>query len=94
MSEPVFQLHCWFEGRVQGVGFRYQTSRLARGFEVTGEVENLSDGRVHLFAEGAEAEVRGFVEEVGRELASYIRGTETKEARGPRRCRDFHIGPR
>ena len=36
MSNRVFQLNCWFEGHVQGVGFRYQTVCVAKGFEVTG----------------------------------------------------------
>src|SRR5215813_12067767 len=38
----------FFTGRVQGVGFRYQTLQLAKGFEVSGWVMNLPDGRVQL----------------------------------------------
>src|SRR5215470_10194518 len=38
----------FFSGRVQGVGFRYQTLQLAKGFEVSGWVMNLPDGRVQL----------------------------------------------
>ena len=41
-----------YSGRVQGVGFRYQTHRVAAGFEVTGTVRNLPNGRVELVAEG------------------------------------------
>ena len=50
MNISVFQLNCWFEGHVQGVGFRYQTICVAKGFEVTGFVHNLVDGRVHLLS--------------------------------------------
>jgi acylphosphatase len=39
-----------FSGRVQGVGFRYTTKQIASGFEVTGTVKNLPDGRVELQA--------------------------------------------
>jgi acylphosphatase len=39
-----------YEGKVQGVGFRYATKNIARGFEVTGTVQNLADGRVQLDA--------------------------------------------
>ena len=46
------QLHILYEGRVQGVGFRYTTKSVANGFEVTGTVRNLTDGRVELVAEG------------------------------------------
>ena len=93
MPASVTQLDCWFEGHVQGVGFRYQTTRVARGFDVCGSVRNLPDGRVHLRAEGDEAEVRAFVAEVERELEDYIRGSETRTATGPRSCDGFRIVP-
>jgi acylphosphatase len=35
-----------YSGHVQGVGFRYTTRSIARGYEVTGFVQNLEDGRV------------------------------------------------
>ena len=37
-----------YSGHVQGVGFRYQTLQVAKGFEVSGYVQNLADGRVLL----------------------------------------------
>jgi acylphosphatase len=49
-----------YSGRVQGVGFRYTVKSLAAGFEVTGTVRNLADGRVELVAEGARAELGAF----------------------------------
>lgn len=91
MSENVFQLECYFEGRVQGVGFRVQTLGVARGFEVSGTVRNLADGRVYLLAEGAEPEVRAFFAELESEMAAYIRGTEVTTSEGPRRSRGFGI---
>ena len=44
----------YFSGRVQGVGFRAATQRLARGSGVHGYVQNLTDGRVEV-VETAEA---------------------------------------
>jgi acylphosphatase len=71
-----------FEGRVQGVGFRFQTVRVAQGYEVTGYVQNLPDGRVRLEAEGAADEVDAFIAAVEDRMTGFIRKTEKKV--GPR----------
>lgn len=76
--EPVFHLTAHFSGHVQGVGFRYATKQLANGFEVTGYVRNLPDGRVELEAEGKEGECRRFLKEVENELDTYIRKTDCR----------------
>lgn len=91
MSESVFCMDCWFEGRVQGVGFRYQTVSIAKGYEVSGSVRNLVDGRVHLIAEGEESEVRAFQEAIADEMESYIRNVEVQSMIGPRTCKGFSI---
>jgi len=62
-----------YRGRVQGVGFRYTTRRIAEGFEVAGYVKNLPDGRVELVAEGEPAEVERFLGEVETRMAGYIK---------------------
>ena len=91
MDNRVFQMNCWFEGHVQGVGFRYQTVSVAKGFDVTGYIQNMVDGRVHLYAEGEETEVVAFQAEVESELKNYIKGTEIKIGSGERACRNFRI---
>lgn len=53
-----------YEGRVQGVGFRYTVSTIARGFDVFGWVGNLPDGRVELRVKGVTGEVAGFLEAI------------------------------
>jgi len=71
------RLSVHFEGHVQGVGFRHGTRKVATGYEVTGTVRNLSDGRVELVAEGDEAELRAFLEGIAEsELAGLIRRQE------------------
>ena len=54
------RMQVFYSGRVQGVGFRYTVKRVTAGFEVTGTVRNLPDGRVELVAGGAEAELKEF----------------------------------
>lgn len=58
-----------YEGRVQGVGFRYTVKDLARGFDVTGWVRNLPDGTVELQAMGEKDELDGFLHEIRVESA-------------------------
>lgn len=62
-----------YRGRVQGVGFRYTTLGIARGYEVSGYVRNLPDGGVELWAEGETEQVRLFLEDVQRQMAGNIR---------------------
>lgn len=54
------RMHVLYSGHVQGVGFRYTAKSAARGFEVTGTVRNLPDGRVELIAEGQRDELDAF----------------------------------
>jgi acylphosphatase len=53
-------MRVFYSGRVQGVGFRYSAKTVAAGFDISGVVRNLSDGRVELTAEGARAELEAF----------------------------------
>ncbi len=48
------QVHVYYAGRVQGVGFRFTTQDLARELMVSGWVKNLREGRVELLAEAEE----------------------------------------
>ena len=50
--------HIYFSGRVQGVGFRYQATYLARNLGLTGWVKNLWDGRVEMEVQGEESTIR------------------------------------
>jgi len=72
-------MQIFYSGSVQGVGFRYTAKTVAAGFEVTGVVRNLPDGRVELIAEGAHEELEAFREAVrGAGLAGFIRNESVK----------------
>jgi acylphosphatase len=90
MSE-VHHATVFFTGRVQGVGFRYQTLQVAKGFEVSGFVQNLPDGRVQLEAEGGRAEVREFIVAVQERMEGYIRKVEQTEAQRAPHFQGFSI---
>lgn len=57
----------YFSGRVQGVGFRYQATRIARSLGLTGYVKNLWDGRVELEAQGMESVIWDLVSALHRQ---------------------------
>jgi acylphosphatase len=78
-------MHIFYSGHVQGVGFRYSARSVAAGFEVTGCVRNLPDGRVELIAEGGRSELEAFRQAIRDSgLESCIRGEAVTwgEARG------------
>lgn len=91
MAENVFHLEVFYSGRVQGVGFRYQTLQVAKEFEVSGYVKNLADGRVQMEAEGLQSEVIAFRDELERQMTSYIHSREERSEVRPRTFSGFVI---
>ena len=63
-------------GRVQGVGFRYRTSEIAKSFVVSGTVENLDDGRVKIVVEGELDEIQRFVDEIQTSVSGKIKSID------------------
>ena len=61
-----------FSGTVQGVGFRYTACRSAAGFDVTGAVRNLRDGRVECVVEGEADEIDAFLADLRERMSDYI----------------------
>ncbi|WP_395731738.1 acylphosphatase [Prosthecobacter sp.] len=82
-----------YSGRVQGVGFRYSTKRIASGFDVTGWVKNLPDGRVEMLAQSFEAdELDAFLEDIQQSsLGSHIKEREVTAIAAQPNLRGFSI---
>lgn len=82
-----------YSGRVQGVGFRYSTKRIASGFDVTGWIKNLPDGRVELLAQALEAdELEAFLEDIQQSsLGSHIKQREITAIAAEPNLRGFSI---
>jgi acylphosphatase len=86
------RLRVFYSGHVQGVGFRYTVRTVAAGFEVSGTVRNLSDGRVELVAEGMKNELEEFrraIAEAG--LAGFIRNEDVAWSDAEGGFRGFEI---
>lgn len=86
------RMQVFYSGRVQGVGFRYTAKTTAMGFEVTGTVRNLADGRVEMVAEGTREELEAFrqaIREAG--LGGFIRDEQVSWSSATGEFRGFEI---
>ena len=52
MADAIQRWHIYFDGRVQGVGFRFTAQIFASELGLTGWVRNLNDDRVEMEAQG------------------------------------------
>ena len=85
-------MQVFYEGNVQGIGFRWSVRNVAKGFDVTGFVRNLRDGRVELQAAGDEQEVRDFLEAILQsELRAHIKKHTESPVSDPPAFRGFEI---
>ncbi|HYK23251.1 MAG TPA: acylphosphatase [Candidatus Acidoferrum sp.] len=85
-------LQVFYEGNVQGVGFRWTVRDAAKGFDVTGWVRNLPDGRVELQVTGEEDEARAFLDRIAQgELHSLIHKQTENKSEKPLTARGFEI---
>ena len=85
-------MRVFYSGRVQGVGFRYTARSVAAGFDISGIVRNLSDGRVELTAEGAREELEAFragIRDAG--LRAFIRDENVTWSTAQNEFRGFEI---
>ena len=86
------RLQVFYSGRVQGVGFRHTVKQVAAGYDVTGTVRNLPDGRVELVAEGEREELEVFrqgIRDAG--LAGFIRQEEAQWLAASSVLRGFEV---
>ena len=88
----MISLQVFYEGTVQGVGFRWSVRHVAKGFDVTGWVRNLPDGRVELQVTGEENEVRTFLDHIAQgELHALIHKQTEQKLEKPVTSRGFDI---
>ena len=85
------QLHLYFLGNVQGIGFRYTVQDIASQKKVYGWVGNLSDGRVEVLAEAEEDTLKSFLEQINQHFSRYIREVNTEWLPASGEFRDFQV---
>lgn len=88
------EIHCLevhFRGRVQGVGFRWSTWKLAENYPLVGYVKNLANGSVEMIVEGEESKVKAFLSDLRDQMSTCIESCEIVESQGFARFEEFAI---
>ena len=85
------QVHVYFSGRVQGVGFRFTARTLAARYQLSGWVRNLPDGRVELLAQGLSKDVIEFLNGLRSEFKGYILNEDVSWNKADTALHDFAV---
>jgi acylphosphatase len=86
------RVNVFYSGRVQGVGFRYTAKTRANGFEVTGTIRNLPDGRVELIAEGERQELEDFLADLrDSEIGRFVKDEKVAWSEAKQDLKGFEI---
>lgn len=86
------RVHVFYYGRVQGVGFRYTAQYLAMNLGIVGWVKNLANGSVEIVAEGREADIKEFLDQILKgELGRYIKDAELSWGNPTGEFKDFDV---
>ena len=80
-----------FKGRVQGVGFRYTTQRMASRYDLTGYVRNLPDGTVEALLQGTKLNIQACLNDLQDTFGGYLRELKTTDKPVNPRYYDFRI---
>jgi len=85
------QVHVFYSGRVQGVGFRFTAQDIANNLGILGWVKNLGDGRTEIIAEAEEGLLEQFLTRISQYFQEYIQDQEMKWQDGLGEFQEFKI---
>ena len=85
------QIHVYYSGRVQGVGFRFTAEDIARELNLKGWVKNLRDGKVEIVAEAEEFALNKFLEKINEYFGRYIQDADLRWEAATGEFKDFNI---
>ena len=78
-------------GKVQNVGYRARVVEIAKKSGITGSVQNLTDGRVKIIAEGDERDLESFLDAISIKNALInVENVEVKYSDATREYNDFY----
>jgi acylphosphatase len=85
------QLHIFYSGKVQGVGFRFTAREVAHELSVLGWVKNIKDGRVEILAEAEEDVLKEFLTKINQCFSGYLQDTRVQWLAATGEFTDFAI---
>ena len=85
------QLHLFYLGRVQGIGFRYTVADMASQQKICGWIKNLNDSRVEVIAEAEEDILANFLKSVNQHFSRYISDVTVEWLPAGGEFRDFNV---
>jgi len=85
------QIHVYYTGRVQGVGFRFTTVDTASELGVAGWVKNLPNGKVELIAEAEEEILKDFLKRISVYFSVYIHDVQIEWLNAAGEFKDFRV---
>ena len=88
----MIRAHITVEGRVQGVGYRANTRRMANQLKLKGWVRNLRDGRVEIIVEGEEEMVDRLIQWCHRgPTSAYVSKVSSEKSEAKREFDRFRV---
>ncbi len=85
------QVHAYYSGQVQGVGFRFTAQDLAKDLGICGWARNLREGRVEVVAEAEERALKDFLERIRQKFFGYIQDIDAEWLEATSKFKDFQI---
>ncbi|MFH1406911.1 MAG: acylphosphatase [Candidatus Omnitrophota bacterium] len=85
------RLHVFYDGNVQGVGFRFTAVDIAQQLGLAGWVRNLHDGRVEVICEGEEDLLKKFLAHIKDSMRGYIQREDVEFSDATGEYKDFRI---
>ncbi|MFH1825519.1 MAG: acylphosphatase [Candidatus Firestonebacteria bacterium] len=85
------QVHIFYIGLVQGIGFRYTAQDIASDLGISGWVKNLQDGKVELVAEGEEDILKDLLLKIKENFTGYIKKEEIEWLQPTHEFKKFEI---
>lgn len=81
--------HIFFNGNVQGVGFRFTANSVAKRYDLTGFVRNTADGKVELLLQGEQQDIDNCLEDLLQSFS--VRDTKIEQVPVNSSYEDFRI---